>query len=250
MIQPVLARFGAVLRDGVRIWWLAPLVPLLVVVPEGAQHVAEIRLGFFESRAAAAALADDPRRMVWGYLKIAGLLMAIFAAIRFWATRGSGQAWWNPRGVAWRNLLLAIVLMGLTSVPGLVLQSSIGSEFSGWIDIALFVATLPLLALLIAGLAGDCDIGLKAVFRSGWLTALRVLVYGAAVWAPLAWLHTQNHQWAMGASEWAVWLLMAFDTLVVGLLATMAGTALHHGYSTPPNARSSEVEPAPAMASA
>ena len=87
MIRSILQEFLAVLRDGFRIWRLALLIPLLVAIPEAIQHVAEIRIGMFESRDMARAVADDPRRMVWGHLKIAGLVLAILAAVRFWAPR-------------------------------------------------------------------------------------------------------------------------------------------------------------------
>lgn len=233
MIRSIPADFLAVVRDGFRIWWLAPLVPLLVVLPEAIQHVAEIRLGMFESRAQAIAVSGDPRRMVWGYLKIAGLVLAILAAVRFWAARRSGGTWWNLRGLAWRQLGIAIALIGLTAVPGLLLEPRIGEQATGWIDTGLMIATLPLFALLVAGLAGDRTATLAGVFRTGWLAALRIALFAAAVWLPLAWLHGMNHRWAMGAAEPLLWLLMSFDALVVGLLATMAGTAIHHGYASP-----------------
>ena len=44
------------------------------------------------------------------------------------------------------------------------------------------------------------------------------------------WLHSQNHYWAMGQSDALIWMLMVFDSLVVGLLAVAWGTAIHHGY--------------------
>ena len=84
--------------------------------------------------------------------------------------------------------------------------------------------------LLVAGLIGDKNTGLLAVFKNGWLPTIRMLVYAAAVWIPLQWLHSMTHEWAMGQSDTFVWGLMIFDSFVVGLLATMAGTALHHGY--------------------
>ena len=46
-------------RLGFSLFWLAPMAVALVVIPEFAQHVAEIKLGMFESRAAAHALSMD-----------------------------------------------------------------------------------------------------------------------------------------------------------------------------------------------
>ncbi|KLI64900.1 hypothetical protein [Aurantiacibacter marinus] len=218
-----------VLRDGLRIWRMAPLIPALIVLPEFAQHIAEIQIGMFESRDAGVALADDPTRWAFGYIKIAGLVLAIFAAVRFWGGLRTGQRWWDLSAIGWRNVGIAIVLTVLTSLPGKLLESSIGEEKAGWIDIALGLATLPLIVLLVHGLSGNRESSLGSVFRNGWLAAIRILVFAALVWLPLQFLHSKNHDWAFGAPDALVWGLMVFDSLVVGLLATMAGTAIHHG---------------------
>lgn len=233
MIRSLPRDFVAVLRDGFRIWWLAPVVPLLVVIPEAIQHVAEIRIGMFADIDTARAVSADPRRMVWGYLKIAGLVLAILGAVRFWGARQRAEKWWNLRGIAWGPLALGLLCWAIAAVPNLVLHPLIGEQRAGWLDMALTLATLPSFALIAAGLAGDRSLTLRRAFTWGWLPALRILLFIAATWAPLAWLHAMNHRWAMGAAEPLVWLLMVFDSLVVGLLAVMAGTAIHHGYASP-----------------
>ena len=231
MIAGVFTRFAAVLKDGVRIWWLAPLIPALVVVPEFIQHVAEIQIGMFDSREAARALSDDPRRMVWGYLKIAGLVLAFLAAIRFWGARAQGTRWWDLRTVRWGALLLVIGLTVLTSVPEMLLKGRVSAEAGMAVTLVISLVTLPLLVYLVAALVGDHSANLRGVFRTGWLPAIRMLVFTAAVWVPLQWLHGKNHEWAMGQDSALVWALMVFDSLVVGMLAMMAGTAFHHGYA-------------------
>lgn len=233
MIRALWRDFLAVLRDGFRIWVLAPLVPLLVVIPEAIQHVAEIRIGMFENIEQARAVADDQRRMVWGYLKIAGLVLAILAAARFWGAAARGQRWWDLRGLAWRPLALGLAGWALAALPSLLLQRWIGEEGSGWLDMLLTLATLPIFTLIAAGLAGDRTLTLTRAFTRGWLAALRILLFLVLTWGPFALLHAYNHRWAMGAADPLVWLLMSFDALVVGLLATMAGTAIHHGYASP-----------------
>ena len=232
MIRSILQEFLAVLRDGFRTWRLALLIPLLVAIPEAIQHVAEIRIGMFESRDMARAVADDPRRMVWGHLKIAGLVLAILAAVRFWGAAARGERRWDLRGLAWRPLALGLAGWALAALPGLLLQPVIGEEQAMWLDMLLTLATLPIFVLIAAGLAGDGALTLRVAFTRGWLPALRIVLFIALTWAPLALLHAFNHRWAMGAADPLVWLLMGFDSLVVGLLATMAGTAIHHGYAS------------------
>lgn len=231
MIRAHVVGFADVLRDGFRIWWLAPLIPLLAVVPEMVQHIAEIRIGFFDSRAAAVAVSDDPRRMIWGYFKIAGLLLAILAALRFWAAREQGLAWYSPRGVRWRALALGIALMVVTSLPEWLLADRLTPDAQLGLTVAITILTLPLLTYLASALIGDGAMTLSRAFTHGWWPALRIALFVAATWAPLQWLHGKNHDWAFGAPDAFVWALMAFDSLVVGLLAVMAGTAFHHGYA-------------------
>ena len=225
--------FLALLRDGFRIWWLAPLVPLLVVVPEAIQHAAEIRIGMFTDAGTARTVADDPRRMVWGYLKIAGLVAAILAAARFWGAHARGERWWDLRRLGWGQFALGLIGVAVAVLPGWLLQPVIRERSAGWLDTILSLATLPAFTLLAAGLAGDRRLTPRRALTWGWLVALRMILFIVATWAPIAWLHGMNHRWAMGEAEPVVWSLMVFDSLVVGLLATMAGTAIHHGFAPP-----------------
>lgn len=231
MIKAILLRFADVLRDGVAIFWLAPIIPAIIMLPEFIQHVVEIQLGMFESVEAFKSLQDDSRRWFWGVIKIAGLFLSVLAAIRFWGARERGQKWWDLRQLAWLNLIIAIVLIFVTSLPEAILTPHLGADMAGYISLAIALATLPLIALLAAGLAGDKGVNIKSIFRSGWGASLRIILYAAAVLLPLQWVHEKNHDWALGQSDIVVWALMIFDTLVVGLLAMLAGTAIHHGYS-------------------
>ncbi len=230
MVRQLFARFGSVLRDGFRIWWLAPLVPALVAVPEAIQHVVEIRIGMFESREAFTLLAGDPRRMAWGYPKVAGLLLAILATVRFLGTRNRKDTWWDLRDVAWKNLLIAVALIAASIVPGLLLEGSMGADAAEWVHRAFSLAILPLLPLMVLALAGDNELSLRRAYRlPGWVASLRLLVFVAIIWLPLQWWHGLNHTWALGAPDVAVWALMMLDVIVVGVLATMAGSAMWHG---------------------
>jgi hypothetical protein len=197
---------------------------LLVVVPEFIQHIAEINLGMFESRDAARAVANDPQRMIFGALKVAGLLAAIISAVVFWVRRDGVRPQWRGVAIAlgW-NLAVTALVLGLERV----------SPAQVWavLNPVLMVATLPFLVLLVGALLGDAAMTLGAAYRRGWLILLRLVLLLPLVWLPLMWLHGRNHFWAMGQDSWIVWALMAFDSLVVGAMACWAGTALHHGYT-------------------
>lgn len=117
-MRDFLRRAGKALLDlypkGLSLLWLAPGALALVVLPEFAQHVAEIRLGMFDSREAFIALAEDSTRMAFGSVKIAGLVLTFLAAARFWGIKQYGGHWADPKTVAWGLLLIGLLLfMGI-----------------------------------------------------------------------------------------------------------------------------------------
>lgn len=233
MIGALLHRTRDVAVNSLRIWWLAPVIPLIAVLPEFAQHVAEVRLGMFDSIEQARAIANDPTRWAFGYAKIAGLVLAILAAIRFWAARRQATSWWSLKGIAWRVLALGIGANVAISVLGSLLEGAVAglTNTAAFAITSLFtLATLPLIILVVAGFAGDREASLRSVYITGWPATLRILALSALVIAPLMWVHTLNHQWAMGAPPVLLWALMIFDSLIVGLLAVGWGTAIEHGY--------------------
>lgn len=234
MIGALARRLLHSLRDAFRLWWLAPAIPLIAVIPEFVQHVVEIQIGMFDSREAGKALANDPTRWAFGYAKLAGYLIAILAAARFWAARAQGLAWYSPWGIAWRVFGIALVFNGLFMAASAALaepmQNALGETAANAISLALNLITLPLLVLLVAGLVGDGKATLASVYRTGWGAALRIVLLSALVLVPLMALHRVNHDLAFGAHPALVWALMVFDSLVIGLLATGWGTAIHHGY--------------------
>ena len=228
-------RAGEALRDlypmGVSLLWKAPLVLALVVVPEFVQHVVEIKLGMFEGGAATRAAADSPLRWAFGFAKIVGLVLAMLASARFWSTHRAGHAWYDPRGIAWRRLILGTILfMGVPSLP-LLATGYVSDMATQLVSLAITLPLLPMLFLMVGGLFGDRETPLRDYWRRSWgwtlFTALLVVV---AFW-PASQLHRLNHVWAMKQPLLLVWPLMAFDSLIVGLLAGMTGTALYLGYA-------------------
>jgi hypothetical protein len=216
---------------GFRLFWLAPAVLALVVVPEAVQHVVEIRLGMFESKEAFRALQFDPTRMAVGYVKSAGVFLTILAAARFWWTRSAGGAWYDPRGIAWGRLLVGFLLFGLVPLLPELAAGQIGKQAAFWIGIGLSLVLLPMLFLMIAGLFGDRDTPVSAMWRRAWPWLILTAALAILAFVPAGWLHRMNHEWALGAPLVLVWALMIFDSLLVGLLAGLTGTAFYLGYA-------------------
>lgn len=216
---------------GVSLFLVAPAVVALVVIPEFAQHVAEIQLGMFDGREQALAVADSPTRMAFGYVKVAGLVAAILASARFWWTRRAGRHWADPRGIAWGRFLLgAALFMGIPALPELV-KGQVDNWLYQTLVWGLSLIMLPMAFLMLAGLFGDRDTPVSAMWRRAWPWLLLTVVLLVLAFAPASWLHQMNHRWAMGADPVVVWALMIFDSLLVGLLAGLTGTAFYLGYA-------------------
>lgn len=224
-----IARVGVTLRDSVRLWRLAPLIPLVAVLTEFAQHAAEIRLGMFASQDAFSSHAFDPLRMEIAAIKIAALVFAVLAGARFWANRSVGARGWSLAGIGWKQVLLGLSVQIAVSLPGLI-DLRMPPMTQAALGLALALASLPGLVLMVGGLLGDRDMGLMAIYRSGWTKALRILLHVGPVWLLLQTLHRADHIAALERPDWLVWGLMAWDALVVGQMAALAATGLHHGY--------------------
>ena len=238
-----LRAFGAALvatfRDGTRLVWIAPLIALIAGLPEFAQHVAEIKLGMFAGPAAFKALQNDPTRWAFGYVKVAGLFLAMFAAARYWSLpEGSRGRWWDLRNVAWRPFLIGLAInAGLSGVLFSLKGMTSDTAFQA-ANAALSIATLPVMVYMLGGLFGDRAVTLRQCYRTGWWQAAAMAALFLIAMLPAQIVHKFDHTLAMGASAPAVWALMLWDAVLVSLIACWAGTGLAAGYAigkTPPS---------------
>lgn len=211
--------------------WKAPLALALAAVPEFLQHIVEIQLGMFVNLRAFRAHELDTARMLLGGLKIAGLLLAIAASARFWRAERSGRPWYDPRGIFWNRFLLGFLLFMVVPAAPLLLRGEIGNPAANIISLAITVAMLPGLFMMIGGLLGDRETANPDYWVRSWPWAPLIGVLLVLAFAPLQWVHGYNHHLAIGAAPLAVWGLMAWDALIVGVLAGLTGTALYLGYS-------------------
>lgn len=204
--------------------WL--LLPILLT--EGVQHVVEIQLGMFASRADFMALANDATRWTFGYAKVAGLLISILLVARAVAL-GSASRAVRPR---WLPMLTLVAILGLTFALDFALKSAVARAIAPdallqGVNILLqTLLTIPILAALF-------EDEWAVVRASGWrvIPALLLsLLLAALAFAPMQLLHGANHHWALGAPLPVVWALMSFDTIWVGLLALMVGSGLAVGW--------------------
>ncbi len=238
MVTQYFRNFGVGLLQlyprGLSTFWLAPIIPLIAILPEFAQHIVEVQLGMFESKEAAKIIQNDPLRWQFGYVKVAGLVLAIFLSARFWHKRLSQQhdpaAGAKGSSIKWLALLAAL----LANVAYGAMQTMTGEALTGVartaVEVIFSIGSIPLLVWLLATVFADHAMTFRRALTHGWLVLLPLAIYLPLAFIPGQWLHGLNHEWAMGASPALLWGLMIFDSLVVGAMAVLTGAALAVAY--------------------
>jgi hypothetical protein len=93
-----------------------------------------------------------------------------------------------------------------------------------------WVLSFLLIVYLVGALVGDREMTLRAAFTRGWTVVPPMALFCVAAFWPASTLHSYAHTLAIGAEPALVWTLMAADSLVVGLLAALLGSALAVSY--------------------
>jgi hypothetical protein len=212
-------------RDGTRVFAAAPLIPLIAILPEAAQHVAEIAIGMFASRDAMLAHQDDSLRWAFGYVKVAGLLLAMLAAARFGAL---GRSWWDLRTVRWKTFLIAVLLNVAVGLAIEGLKRIVPPSAAQPVELAITIATLPLLLYLLNAFVGR-PTSIGEAFTRGWRAVPLLLLLLVTAYLPAFAAHAGLHRLALGQPLPLLAVILLVDSVVVGILAVLLGTALERG---------------------
>lgn len=227
--------FGGKLFDSFRLGGLmvrrAPLILAIAAVPELAQHVVEIKLGMFESLAMFRAHGADSLRMAFGYVKVAGFVIAILASARFWWT-GSVRTALLPPPRDLLRLVAALALAVAAQLPFEWIRTGMAQPWNAVLLIAETALAMALTAYVVAALFGDRAMTLRRVFTAGWGRALLILLLMAMCYAPCFALHLATHKLALGLPVPLVCALMAFDGPFIGLFSALVGSAMFAGYAS------------------
>ncbi|MEG3179145.1 hypothetical protein [Sphingomonas sp. LT1P40] len=228
--QMILGCLSDTYRRGFMLFAIGLPAAALVIVPEFAQHVAEIQNGMFDSRAGAQAFANTPLRWGFGYVKLVGLVLAFLACARFWWTREHGGRWWWPGEIAWGRLFGAAAIIALVSLSTWPLRGHVQDNWLDIADLILSLLTLPLVFYMLSGLFGDRSIPLSVMLKRSWPWVVLLALLMIFAFAPPQFVHGLLHKWAIGQSRPVIWVLMIVDSVVVGLLASLVGAALYTAY--------------------
>lgn len=231
-----LTRLRAAYRLGGRAMPAAWPLVALAVLPELLQHVVEIRLGMFASLESFRAHADDTLRWSFGYAKVAGFMLAIFAIARFWAKDGSMRGVFRMPRWAIGRLSLSIVLGIVLSLPFKALEGR-GVAVGAVATLVSLAIQIVLSVYMVGALVEDRSASLRWSATAGWPRALFMALLLAAVFAPCQALHMADHRLAIGAPTAVVWALMLWDAVFLGLFAALLGAATFVGYCYGPDWR-------------
>ncbi len=206
--------------DGVRAMIGLPLLFAVLIGWEFAQHVVEVGIGFFDSREAAKAVANDPSRMVFGWVKMISVYVGGFLVIRYLARKnGDAPA---PLGTAIRRYAPYIAYsLGLFALifyaPSLTQESSV-MAFRTAVGLTQMLVE-PLLMLWIVSAATDGAIRnpVRSARLTGWLYfyAFALFFVGRI---PVNAAHQLLNRYAMGQPGSILWPMLVLDAVVVGLI--------------------------------
>lgn len=206
-------------------WRYALACPILFLVPvaaEAAQHVAEVAQGFYDGIAGARAVEASPLRLGFGLIKLLGVLMAGYWMIRWlaWGDRTRTGAR-DPGAEQAFAPLLAMEM--LVQIAGLAL---IYGGAKPTLATALLAAIGPfLLAVLFADWQRCAPLGADG----GPLSSIRLiapvlpwaLAFNLLAFLPSMIVHYGLGYWAIAGHGLLKWIVLGADTLVVGYLSAI-----------------------------
>ena len=216
---------------GIRAALEAPAIVALGILPEFAQHVAEISVGMFDSKARAHEIANSAMRLDFGYVKIVGLTLAILLVARFWARGASVKAALAvPPSVLGRSIV-AMVALSLAVLGIGALRNHLPTTFEPVLFVSSWLLQTGIIVWLIGELLEDPNVSLWGAFTSRFMTIGWLIILLLAAFMPAMLVHALNHKLAMEQPRAVAWALMGFDAIVIGLMAAIAGSAMYVGYN-------------------
>jgi hypothetical protein len=208
-----------------------PLLFLIPVAAECAQHASEIHMGFYNSLNQAQDLAYSPMRWSLGHLKVILFLLYSYSTVRFVGFNDSRREARRFDASAlrpfWKVLLLDLLLIVITLDGQFALQaigaSSLGVSYtSSALQIGLTLLTPGFAAWSAAAALSNAEIGIRRSFalsHGSWLWSLAF--YCVSLIPPLA-VHYLFFWLAVGSSATSVWSGMIVDAFLSGYLGALA----------------------------
>lgn len=210
--------------DGVRSMIALPLLFALLVGFEFVQHVAEVRIGFFNSAAAAHSFSNDSSRMTLGWLKMISVYVGGFFVIRYLVRCRAGKPVAAIRVAAQRYIPYVVYSLCLSALifygPSLAPQGN-GSSIRAMVAL-IQIGLEPLLILWIVSAATDGRTGgpVKSA-KASWPWYIWGLMLFFVGRLPVNALHQLLNHAAIGSRGAVLWMLLGADAICVGLIISV-----------------------------
>lgn len=235
-MKALLSDTKAIYRHAAAFAVACPLLFLIPVLVEMAQHIIELRAGMYVDEAGAMAAETDPLRLQLGFIKTLALYLPGYWFVRFVLLRDPSRA----ARIEWPAFGLWLVVFAFGAVqmwwglfgPSLTELTGLEGQSATIASVALSVGST-VLALYLAAWSTGWAVGNRAItplrsfaiMRKGFWHAAGLMVTGMI---PLMVLHYALAIAAVVALPPAFdWVAMAMDSIVVGFLAlTLTGSSV------------------------
>lgn len=211
--------FKSVFGGGVAFVAVCPLLALFPVVFELAQHVIEVRIGMYDSVAAAKAVEHAPVRMAFGLLKVAALVVPTYWVVRFIA--------FGDRNRALRLEAPAVRLFaGVFAFQiALAIVQLFGLPRTGTVQFAAFIGGMVVGITLsgwgVAAALGNGAVGPRASVALMWRQIPWTIAFSLATILPLMVPHYALAAIAIIGPRPLMWPVLVIDSLLVGALSVV-----------------------------
>ncbi|MBZ6377826.1 hypothetical protein B5C34_02925 [Pacificimonas flava] len=210
-------------------WRFSRDCPLLFLIPvfvEMAQHIVELHLGMYASEAGAVAAEQHPFRLALGFAKIVALTLPGYWFVRYMAfgdDPAAARRLERKAVLLWGSLALAGLAISANNLFGTPIAEKLGAAGTEgalvWGILSFLVGAL-CTVWLVAWALGNSAIGPLRSARVMLPRLPRYVAYFLGGMAPLMALHYGLAILAVTAAPgWLDWVLMILDAAVVGWLA-------------------------------
>ncbi len=220
---------GGTYLDSLRAIKALPWLFAAIIGWEFAQHIVEVRIGMFESKEMGRAVAGDRLRMAFGWVKMALIYIGAFFVIRHFISQRSNRnlaplSSAGPRYLPYFAYSL-VVFAALFYTRSLVPEGHVDT-FRAAVGLGQQLLE-PLLIAWVVAAATDGRIGgpIASARRLGLLYFL-ALPFLLLARVPASLLHQHLNQAAVGSTGTELWLILAIDAVLVGVIVSIVPSAM------------------------
>lgn len=226
---------------GKGVYTLLFIAPLFWIIPsliEGLQHYVEVQLGMFTTGDSVEAGRETFIRLVFGFLKVLSIIIPSLLILKLSANHWDKKKLF-PLTATEKTLMLVFAVLILAA---LIFVTYYGQHSTAYLmgtfeipsELAPFVPLLILLVpmfifrdKLLQGLLRLCGVNIEGKLSSkSYLFELLYILFPILLLAAPMVLHYKLNNWAVGTEGWALFGLLALDSLLVGLMTLLIGMSL------------------------